>query len=857
MASRKLFKVAKEFNLGTETLLNFLTKLVTDGEIEMDFKGPMTAISDNTYKLIVDKFQREKEQADQLHQRKVRQGLAEENENEELLETLEPTEIEETVAIEPISEEVSKHESDNEKLQKPEMEEIVEADPNPELTPEEIAIAAAAEEEAKKQPAEEEVSTSKPTEAKKPIVEKPKEKPEEVLNEKAQKKRKAMDMLKKQGKDTQLSLDKLIRGENDGQTFHRKKKKKNKKDKVDQAEIQATIKQTLADETKKRRKKIKKKTEDGEEIEVNVIKITEFMSTQDLANLMEVPVNEIIKTCMMDLKMMVSINQRLDLDTIRLLAENYEFEIEEDEEFGSEYIEEIIDEESGNFEEESRNPVVTVMGHVDHGKTSLLDYIRRENVVGGEAGSITQHIGAYEVTIESGSKITFLDTPGHEAFTAMRARGAQATDIVILIVAADDGLMPQTKEAIDHARAAGVPMIIAISKIDKEGSNPEKVIQQLADYDILVEDWGGKYQCAQISSKSGTGIDDLLEKILLESEVLELKAAPGRKARGVVIESQVIKGKGSVATILVQDGTLRVGTPFVVGQYSGKVKAMHDERFKDVIEAGPSAAVQVLGLEGTPQAGDRFIALDSVSKSKDIALKRQQLKREQDFRQIRKVTLDDISHDISMGGIQELNIIVKGDVDGSVEALSDSLIKLSHAEVKINVIRKAVGPITESDVILASASGAIIVGFHVRPQPNAVDLAEYEEVEIRIYKIVYDAIDDIKNALEGMLRPEIKENNIGEVEIREVYKISRLGNIGGAYVTKGTVKRDSSIRLIREGIELYDGKLSSLKRFKDDVKDVRESFECGLTLEDFNDIKVGDILEVYETVEIARKLSST
>ncbi|MCB0278251.1 MAG: translation initiation factor IF-2, partial [Calditrichaeota bacterium] len=805
-----------------------------------------TAISDEVYDLIVDKFQREKEQADQLHQRKVRQGLVEEEPEkaEEEKEKDAEAEAEPESVVEETAEAVTTKSV-------PVVEEAAKDDEMKDLTPEEIAMAAAAEEEQQEEaPTREEKSK-----------ERSQERPERVdegdsLNEKAQKKRKAMDMLKKQGKDTQLSLDKLIRGESDGQTFHRKKKKKNKKDSVNQAEIQATIKQTLADQTKKRRKKVKKKTDSGEEIEVNVIKITEFMSTQDLANLMEIPVNEIIKTCMLDLKMMVSINQRLDLDTIRLLAENYNFEIEEDEEFGSEYIEEIIDEESGDFDEITRHPVVTVMGHVDHGKTSLLDYIRRENVVAGEAGSITQHIGAYEVTLDNGNKITFLDTPGHEAFTAMRARGAQATDIVILIVAADDGLMPQTKEAIDHARAAGVPMIIAISKIDKEGSNPDRVIQQLADYDILVEDWGGKYQCARISSKSGAGIDDLLEKILLEAEVLELKAAPGRMARGVVIESQVVKGKGSVATILVQDGTLRVGTPFVVGQYSGKVKAMFDERQHEVKEAGPAVPVQVLGLEGTPQAGDRFIALNSIAQSKDIALRRQQLKREQDFRQIRKVTLDDISHDISMGGIQELNIIVKGDVDGSVEALSDSLIKLSHEEVKINVIRKAVGPITESDVILASASGAIIVGFHVRPQPNAVDLAEYEEVEIRIYKIVYDAIADIKNALEGMLRPEIKENNVGEIEIREVYKISRLGNIAGCYVTRGSVKRENSIRLIREGVELYDGKLSSLKRFKDDVKEVKEGYECGLTIDGFNDIKVGDILEVYETVEVARKLSS-
>jgi translation initiation factor IF-2 len=671
---------------------------------------------------------------------------------------------------------------------------------------------------------------------------------------KKKRKREAMQKLKKKGKDTGLAnLGRMISNE-EGATY--RKKRKNKKEKPKASDVQANIRQTLNDQTKRKRKKIKKKQEDGTEIEVNVIKINEYMSTQDLATLLEIEATEIIKKCMLDMGLMVTMNQRLDLDTIRLLAEEYGYEIEEDDEFGSENLEEELGLEEDDFNEESRPPIITVMGHVDHGKTSLLDYIREANVVAGESGGITQHIGAYEVQTKSGQEITFLDTPGHEAFTAMRARGTQVTDVVILIVAADDGVMPQTREAIDHAKAAGVPFVVAITKIDKPGANPDKVLQMLSEYNVMTEEWGGEIQVQKVSSKTGEGIDELLDKLIIEAEVLELKAAKERAAKGVVVESKVEKGKGTVATILVQDGTLNVGDYFIVGPHSGKVKAMFNERGQNVKSAGPSVPVQIIGIDsGVPQAGDKVFKLESAQKAKEISRKRTQLKREHDFRTVRKVTLDDISKDIKLGGIQEMNLIIKGDVDGSVEALADSLIKLNHDEVRVNVVRKAVGAITESDVILASASGAIIMGFHVKPTSNAKLLAEQEKIEIRYYKIVYDAINEVHDALEGMLRPEIKESIIGGGEIQEIYKISKIGNIAGTMITSGRVKRDSNIRVIREGIVVHEGKLSSLKRFQDDAKDVIEGFDCGITIENFNDVKKGDTFEFFETVEIARKLN--
>ncbi len=654
-----------------------------------------------------------------------------------------------------------------------------------------------------------------------------------------------------------------------GEADRKKKKKKKLKDKgVNQEEVKDASRRTFAamDDTTTTGRAIlrKRKRREREEEEIRLqqealqqegkLRVTEFLSVNDLANLMRVNVADVIKKCM-ELGIMVSINQRLDKDTITLVADEFGFEIS----FYEEVTEEDVLTDSEDLPEDlvRRPPVVTIMGHVDHGKTSLLDYIRRSNVVAGEAGGITQHIGAYEVTTTKGNKVTFLDTPGHEAFTAMRARGAQITDIVVLVVAADDSVMPQTLEAISHAQAASVPIIIAINKIDKPDANPDRIRQQLAEKNILVEEWGGKYQCVELSARTGKNVDLLLEKILLEAEVLDLKANPDRLVRGTIIEAQLDKGKGVTATVLVQKGTLRVGDPFIAGIYSGKVRAMFDERGNRVEAAAPSTPTQLTGLDGIPQAGDLFIVMESDRDARDVSLRRQQLKREQDFRQIRLMTLDDISQQIKDGQIKELGVIVKGDVDGSVEALSDSLMKIAHKEVKLNVIHKGVGMISESDVMLAAASGAVIIGFRVRPNLNARRLAEKENVDIRTYTIIYDAINDVRSALEGMLAPEKKEEIAGTAEVREVFRVPKVGNIAGCYVQDGKIARSNKVRIVRDGIQVYEGSLASLKRFKDDVREVEAGFECGIGLESFNDIKVGDTIESFKIVETKRKLSSS
>ncbi len=583
-----------------------------------------------------------------------------------------------------------------------------------------------------------------------------------------------------------------------------------------------------------------------------VLKVTEFVTANDLAVMMDVPVTKIIGTCM-TLGMFVSINQRLDAETISVLADEFGYKVE----FVSVEVQEAID----NTEEaddpallKPRNPIVTVMGHVDHGKTSLLDHIRNANVIAGEAGGITQHIGAYEVQLEDGRKITFLDTPGHEAFTAMRARGAQVTDIVIIVVAADDTVMPQTKEAINHAQAAGVPMVFAINKIDKNGANPEKIKEELSKLNILVEDWGGKYQSQEISAKKGINVSELLDKVLLEAELLDLKANPEARASGTVIESSLDKGRGYVAKLLVQNGTLKLGDFILAGSVYGKVKAMYNERNLSIKEAGPSAPVLLLGLTGAPQAGDKFKVMVDEREAKQIATKRQQLQREQGIRTQKHITLDEIGRRIAIGDFKELNIIVKADVDGSVEALSDSLLKLSTPQVQVNVIHKSVGAITESDVLLASASNAIIAGFQVRPSMSARKLAEREEIDIRFYSIIYTAINEIKLAIEGMLAPEIEEKIVCNVEVREVFRNSKVGAIAGCMVLDGKITRNTRIRVIRDGIVVHSGSLGSLKRFKDDVKEVLTGYECGLNIDNFNDIKIGDIIEGYEEVEVKRKL---
>ncbi|MEM9647116.1 MAG: translation initiation factor IF-2 [Bacteroidota bacterium] len=587
-----------------------------------------------------------------------------------------------------------------------------------------------------------------------------------------------------------------------------------------------------------------------QELESKILKVTEFVTVNEVATMMNVSTTQIISACM-SLGIMVTMNQRLDAETLSIVAEEFGYEVE----FVTAEIEESIEEDVDAPEDlQARAPIVTVMGHVDHGKTSLLDYIRKENVIAGESGGITQHIGAYGVTLEDGQKITFLDTPGHEAFTAMRARGAQVTDIAIIVVAADDDIMPQTKEAISHAQAANVPIVFAINKIDRPTANPDKIKEGLAGMNLLVEDWGGKIQSHDISAKTGQGITELLEKVLLEAELLELKANPDRLASGTVVEAFLDKGRGYVSTVLVQSGTLEIGDYVLAGTCSGKVKAMQDERGKNIKKAGPATPISILGLDGAPQAGDKFNVLDDEREAKQIAAKRSQLQREQSVRTQRHITLDEIGRRIALGDFQELNIILKGDVDGSVEALTDSFQKLSTDEIQVNIIHKGVGAITESDVLLASASDAIIIGFNVRPMGNARAVADKEEIDIRMYSIIYDAINDLKDAMEGMLSPEMKEEITGNAEIRETFKISKIGTIAGCMVTSGKVFRNSQIRLIRDGVVIFTGELASLKRFKDDVKEVSKGYDCGLQIKNYNDIKEGDIVEAFQEVAVKKKL---
>ena len=643
------------------------------------------------------------------------------------------------------------------------------------------------------------------------------------------------------------------------------KKKKNEKAEISDEDVDKQIKDTFArlgskgksQTSKHRRDKrdaVQQKLQaelEMEEKEKSILKLTEFVTVAELATMMNISVTEVISACM-SLGLFVSINQRLDAETINIVADEFGYSVE----FVSVEIQEAIEEDEEDSEENMipRPPIVTVMGHVDHGKTSLLDSIRKTNVIAGEAGGITQHIGAYNVRLADGRAITFLDTPGHEAFTAMRARGAQVTDIAIIIIAADDNVMPQTIEAINHASAAGVPIVFAINKIDKPGANPDKIREELANMNYLVEEWGGKYQCQEIAAKKGLHIEDLLEKVLLEAELLDLKANPHKKAVGSIIESSLDKGRGYVATVLVQSGTMKVGDIVLAGQYFGHVKAMFNERSEKMEKAGPSEPALILGLNGAPQAGDKFNVMSNEKEARQLANKREQLQREQGLRTQKHITLDEIGRRIAIGNFQELNVIVKGDVDGSIEALSDSLIKLSTDEIQVNIIHKAVGQITEGDVLLAAASNAIIVGFQVRPSMSARKLAEKEQIDIRLYSVIYQAIEELKSAMEGMLSPEIKEEIIATVEVLETFKISKVGTIAGCIVRDGKITRTSKIRVIREGIVIYSGVLGSLKRFKDDVKEVAKGFECGLNIENYNDVRVGDFVEGYQEVEVKKTL---
>jgi translation initiation factor IF-2 len=665
-----------------------------------------------------------------------------------------------------------------------------------------------------------------------------------------------------QGPDRDKPATGVSRDAGDSSDFH--KKKRPLRPEVNEEDVQKQIKDTLARLTSKGKSKGSKHRREKrdilsqrnleqmerEEEEKSVLQVTEFVTANELATMMSVPVTNIISTCM-SLGLFVSINQRLDAETIALLAEEFGFKVK----FISVEVQESIREEEDNPEDLTpRPPIVTVMGHVDHGKTSLLDFIRKTNVIAGEAGGITQHIGAYTVKLEESKIITFLDTPGHEAFTAMRARGAKITDVAIIVVAADDNVMPQTVEAINHAQAAGVPLVFAINKIDKPGANPEKIKEELSKMNILVEDWGGKYQSQEISAKQGKNIELLLEKVLLEAELLDLKANPNKNATGTVIESTLDKGRGYVTTMLVHSGTLKIGDVVIAGTNFGHVKAMFNERGQKVTSAGPSTPVLMLGLNGAPQAGDAFHVMSSDREAKEIATKREQLQREQGLRTQKHITLDEIGRRIAIGNFQELNIIVKGDVDGSIEALSDALIKLSSPEIQINLIHKAVGQISESDILLAAASNAIIIGFQVRPSLSARKLAEKEEIDIRLYSIIYDAIEEIRAAMEGMLIPEMKEEVIATLEVREVFKITKLGTIAGCMVKEGKINRNAKVRLIRDGIVVYTGEIGSLKRFKDDVKEVVTGQDCGLNIVNFNDIKVGDFIEAYKETEVRKKL---
>ena len=889
----KISKAAKDLNVGIPTLVEFLKK--NNQNVE---NGLNSRITDEQYDMLVKEFKTDKD----LKSKSEQQFSSRQKEKAKPASQPKPEEIK--TVIEPISKPkvVGKIDLDNAGKPKPQ-----EQQPDPEKKPEQAKVEAAkpsipapVNEKPKKQAPEKSANKSiqmnadgteiitvvqqiaapkinldeinQQTRPKKKT--KDEKRKERILKEKERtasgnEQKKKRKRIGKEKIDIENSSNQMPQSKDDNQKRNAKNKDRQKpkrhiKPEVSDEDVQKQIKETLARLTNKPQKKSakwrKEKREAYEErereeaemvkAESKVLRLTEFVTANDLALMMDVPVNKVIATCM-SLGVMVSINQRLDAETINIVAEEFGFKTE----YVSAEVSEAITEEADKEEDlRQRPPIVTVMGHVDHGKTSLLDYIRNSNVIAGEAGGITQHIGAYNVKLEDGRRITFLDTPGHEAFTAMRARGAKVTDIAIIIVAADDNVMPQTIEAINHASAAGVPIVFAINKIDKPDANPDKIKEELANMNYLVEDWGGKYQSQEISAKKGIGVAELMEKVLLEAEMLDLKANPDRKATGSVIESSLDKGRGYVATVLVSNGTLHVGDIMVAGTNYGKIRAMFNERNQRITEAGPSAPALVLGLNGAPTAGDTFHILDSEREAREITNRREQLQREQKERTRHMPGLDDIARRRALGEFHELNLIVKGDVDGSIEALSDSLIKLSTPEVQVNVIHKAVGAISESDVTLAAASDAVIIGFQVRPSVAAKRLAENEGVDIRLYSIIYDAIEEVKDAMEGMLSPDIKEEITGTAEVLQTYKISRVGTIAGCMVREGKIKRTSKVRLIRDGIVIYTGELGSLKRFKDDVKEVASGYDCGLNISNYNDVKEGDMIEAFEEVAVSKKL---
>lgn len=841
----RIYRVAKEFNLSNEELIDFLRKH------NFKVRNQMSQVTEKMYELIQSHFaQEETEKAPQ--ESDFRKKMEERKIEEEARKQAIRQEIDDVIER---SKEAMPEKAVKEKI-KPSVEETEE-----EKEDKTQAVSPKAEEakETKKKVAKKKFKEKKTEQAEK--------KPKRHLKRRPVKKKAKPEVEKA---DT-VAAKKAVETEPKSATAEKDKVKKKKtkgrrrkkSTKIDKSEIDASIKKTFAkmsDTPKKRKFKKKKRAGEEEESgENNVLKTTEFATVSELANLIDVDPGEIISVCM-SLGIMVTINQRLDRDTIMMVADEFDYNVEFETEYAEEEVELLEAKEKEEEEDsellEERPPVVTIMGHVDHGKTSLLDYIRKSNVIVGEAGGITQHIGAYEITHKK-KKIVFLDTPGHEAFTAMRARGAKVTDIVVLIIAADDGVMPQTVEAINHARAAGesgVPIIVAINKIDRPDANANEVRKQLSEHNILVEEWGGKVQDAEISAKTGQGVEQLLEKILLEAEMLELKANPQAKPRGIIIEAEMIKGKGIVSTVLIERGTLKVGDIFVAGQYNGRVRALFDENNHKIKKAGPSKPVQILGFAGVPQAGDSFVVVDSEQEAKRICNRRQQLRREQSFRQVKRTTLDQISREISEGKVKELSLVIKGDVDGSVEAVADSLMSLSTDEVGVNIVHKGVGTIVESDVLLAEASNAVILGFHVTINDKARELAREENVDIRRYEVIYDIVNDVKMALSGLLEPERSEEVVGSAEIRKVYKSSKTGLIAGCFLTEGKATRNSYVRLIRDQDVVYDGKIESLKRFNDDVKEVDSGYECGIVLENCDDIQEGDVMEFYKIVEKARTL---
>ena len=880
---KRLSKVAREFNIGISTIVEYLS----DQGIEIDPK-PNTKIDGEIYDVLLGEFQSEKA----VKEQSKKESRSEESASKSNVAIEDDEEPGDEVLIKNLRDASAKPEIEEEKAEDKDLKVVGKIDLdsiNQKTKPEKKSV----EKEKKEDKKQEAIKSEKEEEKKKEEKSKEEEKKKEAVKPKTIKadvdklagpkvlgKIELKEEKKKEDKKKIPVASSSANVETERQKRKRRrriggesgKKGKGAKGAKDQnqteltdKEIQEQIKDTLARLTgggkskgaKHRKQKREAASEqaqkdaEAKKAEETVLKVTEFVTANELASMMDVSVNDVIAACM-SLGMFVSINQRLDAETLTIVAEEFGYTVE----FISAETQENIEIQEDEPEDlESRSPIVTVMGHVDHGKTSLLDYVRKANVIAGEAGGITQHIGAYRVELDSGKQITFLDTPGHEAFTAMRARGAQVTDVVIIVVAADDNVMPQTKEAINHAQAAGVPIIIAINKIDKPNANPDKIKEELSNMNILVEDWGGKYQCQEISAKTGQNVEELLEKVLLEAELLELKANPNKNAVGAVIESTLDKGRGYVTTVLIQAGTLKIGDMVLSGPYYGKVKAMFNERGKNITKAGPSVPASILGLNGAPNAGDKVNVMDDEKETKSIATRRLQLQREQGVRTQKHITLDEIGRRIAIGDFKELNVIIKGDVDGSIEALTDSLLKLSTEQIQVKVIHKSVGQISESDVMLAAASDAIIIGFQVRPSGAARKLAEKEEIDIRLYSIIYDAIEEIKSAMEGMLAPKVEEKIVSTVEVREVFKISKVGSVAGCMVQEGKINRNNKVRLIREGIVVYTGELGSLKRFKDDVKEVASGYECGLNIANFNDIKVGDIIEAYEEVEVKQKLN--